>query len=86
MTYHPPPASEPNGCLQTLVITRVIFQILFIPLMLIMSVLFAVVAFIYAFSESPFLGLGVIALFGFLAYLVIKWEHSRIEKEHPYDF
>jgi hypothetical protein len=50
-----------------------------------MMVLFAVMAFIFAFSESALLGLGVIALFALLAYLIVQWERRRIDNENPYD-
>jgi hypothetical protein len=81
--YHPPPPREPNGCLQTLVITKVILQILFIPMLLILGALFAVFLFIFAFSENPLLGLLVVAGAGFLLYAAVQWERKRIEREMP---
>lgn len=85
MTYHPPPPSEPNGCIQTLVISRMIFMILLIPIALIMGVLLAVMAVFVAYSEHPVLGLIVITLVGALFYFVVRWERQRVERDHPPD-
>jgi hypothetical protein len=81
--YHPPPPKEPNGCIQTLVISRMIFQILAIPILMILFALMAVLVFLYAFSTSPFLGLLVLALTGLGLYGVMQWEKRRIERELP---
>ncbi|HLG12263.1 MAG TPA: hypothetical protein VI876_10945 [Dehalococcoidia bacterium] len=83
MTYHPPPPKEPNGCLQTLVISKMIFQILAIPILMIFIGLVAVLIFLYAFSENPLLALLVLAIFGFVMYLIMKFEQRRIERELP---
>jgi membrane protein implicated in regulation of membrane protease activity len=83
MTYHPPPPREPNGCLQSLVITKMIFEILAIPIVMIVLGLVAVMIFLYAFSESPLLALVVIAGFGLVLYAIMRWEHRRIERELP---
>jgi len=83
MTYHPPPPKEPNGCLQTLVISKMIFQILAIPIFMIFIGLVAVLIFLYAFSENPLLALLVLAIFGFVMYLIMKFEQRRIERELP---
>jgi small-conductance mechanosensitive channel len=85
MTYHPPPPREPSGCLQTLVITRMIFQILAVPIVMIIIGLVAVIIFLYAFSESPLLALLVIGGFGLVLYGIMKWEHRRIQREMPPD-
>jgi prepilin signal peptidase PulO-like enzyme (type II secretory pathway) len=86
MRYHPPPPSEPNGCIQTLVISRMIFMILLIPMLLIMGVLFAVMAIFVAYSRNPVLGLLVVTIIGALFYLVVKWEQRRVEREQPPDY
>jgi hypothetical protein len=86
MRYHPPPPSEPNGCIQTLVITRMIFQILFVPLLMILGALMAVMLLFFAFSENPLLGLGVILGFGLFIYLLVRWERNRMDREHPPEF
>ena len=83
MVYHPPPPSEPNGCLQTLVISRMIFQILMIPMLLIIGVLFAVILLFYAYSQHPVFGLLVFGAIGLVFYGFMKWENRRIDREHP---
>lgn len=86
MRYHPPPPSDPNGCIQTLVISRMIFMILLVPVLLIITVMFAVMAVFVAYSHHPVLGLAVICVVGMLIYLVIKWEHHRVERDHPPEY
>lgn len=86
MRYHPPPPSEPNGCIQTLVITRMIFQILFLPIVMIMGVLIAVVLLFFAFSEHPLLGLAVLVAIGLLSYGLVRLENRRVQREHPPEF
>jgi len=83
MTYHPPSAKEPSGCIQTLVISKVIFQILAVPIFMIFVGLVAVMIFLYAFTESPLLALLVFGVFGFLLYGIMKWEQRRIQRELP---
>ena len=83
MPYHPPASKEPSGCLQTLVITRMIFQILAIPIAMIVIGLGAVILFLWAFTESPLLALGIIVLFGFLLYGITKWEQGRVQRNLP---
>ena len=53
MTYHPPPPSQPNGCLQTLIISRMIFQILAIPVALILGMLIGVIVGFIAGDAHP---------------------------------
>jgi hypothetical protein len=83
MTYHPPPPSEPNGCLQTLVISRIVFGILLIPMLLIFAALFGVMLFLFAFSTHPLLGLGVLVLIGLAIYGFARWEQHRVQGDHP---
>ncbi|HEU0073061.1 MAG TPA: hypothetical protein VFS30_03550 [Dehalococcoidia bacterium] len=86
MTYHPPGPSGPNGCIQTIVISRMIFMILLIPVLLIISVIFAVMAVFVAYSRHPVLGLAVICVVSTLIYIVIKWEQHRVERDHPPEY
>jgi uncharacterized membrane protein YoaK (UPF0700 family) len=83
--YQVPPPREPSGCIQTLVISRMILQILFIPLSLILGAILAVLLTLYAFSEHPLLGLVVIVGAAFLVVAAAKWEGRRIRKEFPED-
>jgi len=83
MTYHPPPPSEPNGCLQTLLISRIVFGILMIPLLMIIGVLFAMMVLLFAYTTHPLLGLAGLAIVGLGVYAFAKWEQRRAERNHP---
>jgi uncharacterized membrane protein len=85
MRRPPPPPKEPSGCIQTIVITKVILQILFIPLMMILSGIVAVVLTIFAFSYHPLIGLAVLAGWGILVVALGKWEWRRVGKEMDLD-
>jgi hypothetical protein len=83
--YHPPPPKEPSGCIQTLVISRMILQILFVPILMIVGGIVGVVALLYAFSYNAFLGLFVLAL-GVGALIAMgRWEWRRVGKDVPSD-
>jgi membrane protein YdbS with pleckstrin-like domain len=83
--YHVPPPKEPSGCLQTLVISRMILQILFIPLMLILGSIVAIVLFFFSLSVSPLLSLAILIM-GVLALIAAaKWEWRRVGREMPPD-
>ncbi len=85
MTYHPPPPNEPNGCLQTLVISRMIFQILAIPIAMILGTLTGIMVFLFVLSESPLLALLILVIIGVVIYAAIKWEKARVERQIPPD-
>jgi hypothetical protein len=63
-----------------------IFEILFLPLVMIMGVLIAVMLLFFAFSQNPLLGLGVILIIGLLFYVLVRWERGRVDQEHPPEF
>jgi hypothetical protein len=81
--YNPRPTKEPNGCLQTIIITRIILQILFFPLMLVAGGITCVLLFFYALTVNPLLGLAVLVLIGVLLYLLGKWEARRSPQAPP---
>jgi hypothetical protein len=83
--YQVPPPREPNGCIQTIVITGIILRILVVPLGLIVGSLLAVLLSLYAFSVSPLLALGVIVLSAFVMAGIARWESHRISREFPPD-
>ena len=81
--YNPRPTKEPSGCLQTIVITRIILQILFVPLTLVAGGIAAVVLFFYALTVNPLLG-GLVLLVGvLLLYLLGKWEARHAAQSPP---
>ena len=81
----PPPPKEPSGCIQTIVITKVILQILFVPLTMILSGIMAVVLTIFAFSYHPLIGLAVLAGWAIAIVALGKWEWRRVGKEMDLD-
>jgi hypothetical protein len=81
--YNPRPQKEPSGCLQTLIITRIILQILFVPLLLVSGGITAVLLFFFALTVNPLLGLGVLVLGGVGLYFFGKWESSRVPQGPP---
>jgi hypothetical protein len=75
--YNPRPQKEPSGCLQTLIITRIILQILFLPLLLVAGGVAGVILFFFALTVNPLLGLLVLALVGVGIYILGRWEAGR---------
>lgn len=81
--YYPQEPKEPSGCMQTIIITRVIFSLLAVPVAIIGGTMFALGITFYAFTVSPPLALIPLAL-GIVAVLALaRWEKARIEKEMP---
>lgn len=81
--YYPQAPKEPSGCLETWLITRVIFGMLALPLLIIAGSISLLVLTLYAFTVSPALalipvGIGAVTLIGFA-----RWERARIDREHP---
>jgi hypothetical protein len=81
--YFPRAPKEPSGCLQTFLITRAIFGVLAIPLVIIGGALVATLITLYIFTVNPLLaliplGIGVLGI-----YALARWEKVRIEKENP---
>jgi hypothetical protein len=81
--YNPRPTKEPSGCLQTLIITRIIMQILFVPLLLVAGGIAGVILFFFALTLNPLLGLGVLVLVGVGLYFLGKWEAKHVPDGPP---
>jgi hypothetical protein len=78
-----PPPKQPNGCLQTFVITRMIAQILFVPMLLIGGAVLCVAAAVYAFSVNYLYGVAVIASAIVVLLVISRWEYTRVKRELP---
>jgi len=78
-----PPPQEPNGCLQTIVISRMIAQILFVPLALILGGILLVLGAFYAFAEHPLLGFGLVLIAFVALTFVARWEYERVKRDLP---
>jgi hypothetical protein len=84
--YRVPPPKEPSGCLQALVITRILLQILLVPFILLLGALVTIALAIVAFVEHPLLGFAVIAIALLILVGLAKWEYARVAKERqPFD-
>ena len=83
--YYPQEPKEPGGCVQSIVITRMIIGMLAIPLGLILGAVLAVLLALWALTVHPLLGLAVI-LGGFLLLLAVaRWESNRVGRDIPKD-
>jgi hypothetical protein len=85
VSYFPSDPNEKPGCLDTLVIIRIVLGILLVPMLLLFGAVGIAALAFYAYSAHPLLtfvpvvaGLGVILL-------VANWEKSRYEREQPPD-
>ncbi len=78
--YEQPPddTDKPPGCLDALFITRAVFGVLLIPILLIMSVVFDVALAFLLYGIHPALGLIPIGV-----TLAAVWAYARYE-QHKY--
>ena len=83
--YYPQAPKEPNGCMQALIISRMMIGILAIPLALIMGAILAVIFAIWALSIHPLLGLAVIVGGILLLLAAARWESNRVGRDYPPD-
>ena len=81
--YFPRAPKEPSGCFQSLLITRAIFAILAIPMLLIGGALMATLFTLYLFTVNPALALIPLSIGVVGVYALARWEKARIEKETP---
>ena len=81
--YNPRPQKEPSGCLQTIIISRIIFQILLVPMLLVAGGIAAVLLFFFALTVNPLLGLLVVVIVGVGLYLFGRWEQKRVPQGPP---
>lgn len=56
----PPPGDKPGGFRETVAIIWVVFKLLAVPVGALLGLIFALVLLFYAFSFSPFLGMGIL--------------------------
>ena len=78
--YYPQEPKE-SGCMDSLIIMRVIIGMLVIPAALIIgTVLFIILLFI-ALGESPWLGLAVLLTGAGLIGLVLLWDWKKTSKQ-----
>ncbi|HLF76813.1 MAG TPA: hypothetical protein VJB57_04925 [Dehalococcoidia bacterium] len=83
--YYPQAPKEPSGCMQAIIISRMIVGILAIPLGLIIGAILAVMLALYALSVHPLLGLSVVAAGILLLLAAVRWESRRVGRDIPRD-
>jgi hypothetical protein len=81
--YYPQAPKEPSGCMQTLLISRIIVGILLIPFLIILGAIAIVLLTFYALSVNPLLALVPVLVGGGIIVGVARWESARIAKEMP---
>ena len=82
---YPQYSREPSGCLQSLIISRMILAMLLIPMALVIGTVIAVLLTFYALSISPLLALLVVGSAVGLIVFVGKWEARRAGRDAPRD-
>ena len=71
------PEKEPGGCMEALMISRAIFGILALPLLIMIGAIFGLVVLVALFSVHWLLGLlGLALIVGGIAFYA-RWERSK---------
>ena len=83
--YYPQRPREPSGCLQSVIITKMILGILLVPMAIIMGAILALLVVLWALDYSPFLALGFLVLCGVGLIAAVKWESRRVSRDAPPD-
>ncbi|MGE0686881.1 MAG: hypothetical protein AB7P33_09070 [Dehalococcoidia bacterium] len=81
--YYPQQQKEPSGCMETFVITKIVFSMLLVPFLMILGAIAAVVLAFYALTIHPLLALLVIVLCGAAFVGFVKWETARVQRQLP---
>jgi len=83
--YYPQRPREPSGCMQSVVITRMILGILLVPMGIILGAILALLVGLWALSVHPLLALAFVILCVVVLMLVVKWEGRRVSRDLPPD-
>jgi hypothetical protein len=81
--YYPQQQKEPSGCMETFIITKIVFGMLLLPFAMIVAAVFAVVLAFYALTIHPLLALLVVVLCGLFFVGFVKWESARVRRQLP---
>lgn len=81
--YYPQQQKEPSGCMETLLITKIVFSLLMVPFAMIMAAIASVVLALYALTVHPLLALLVVIGCGLVFIGFVKWEQIRITRNQP---
>jgi hypothetical protein len=83
--YYPHAPKEPSGCVQSLIITRMILGILLVPVGIIFAAILLILLTFLALSINPLLALLTIVIGIGLIAGAGMWEWRRISKDIPKD-
>jgi hypothetical protein len=72
-----PPEEKPPGCLDLLVITRAVFDVLFWPMVVIFGVIIDGALVLYTLSVHPVLALIPVGLTVLAIWLFARWEQRH---------
>jgi hypothetical protein len=81
--YYPQPQREPSGCMEALIISRIVFAMLLVPFLMIMGAIAAVILTLLALTVHPLLALLSFLLCGAALIVVAKWETARVKRQFP---
>ena len=81
--YYPQQQKEPSGCMETLLITRIVFGMLLVPFLMILAAILAVVVSFWALTVHPLLALGIVMLCGAVFVAIVKFEQARVQRQLP---
>ena len=84
MYYQQKPPKEPSGCMQTIIISRLVMGILFVPILIVIGAILLIMLAFYALSIHPLLALLVVAIGAVIIVAVARWEGRRVEKERAH--
>ena len=79
--YYPQAPKEPNGCIQSIVITRLILGILLVPMAIIIGAVIFMLVLLWALSISPLIALALIVAGVVVLLAVIRWESQRVGRD-----
>ncbi len=78
----PPPEKPPPWWLETWVLTRAIFGILFWPLLFLVGAVVAIAGLVVAFGAGPWWGLLALGLLSLVVLGLVWWDRHRPPTPH----
>lgn len=73
----PPKEKQPSGCLETLLVMRAVFGLLFWPLVALVGLTVAAAVTFWAFAVHPALALIPVAIIGGAVWAYARWEQRH---------
>lgn len=82
MYHERQPEREPGGCRDSLVLTRIVFSVIFWPVVALMATMVGVSLVFYLFLLEPLLALIPIGLLVAAGFVFATWERRRFESRY----